>query len=107
MLKFLKGTLIVVGVVLVVVAVVLLVKNIIDVNQLSAVASANKSNNLYPNPRNQVMLMGAAGLLGGFAAGLGIGMPSQTFRQRIKEEERAAVLGEQAAPTTPPEQPRQ
>jgi len=91
MLKILKGLLIVIGVVCVVLAIVLVVKNIIDINQLSAVASANKSNNLYPNPRNQVLIMGGAGLVGGFMLGLGLGMPSQTFKRKNEDRQKQAA----------------
>lgn len=62
------------GVVLLLVAVFLLVKNVIDINQLHAVANANRSKD-YPSPTNNVLLMTGFTLAGGFLAGLGLGLP--------------------------------
>lgn len=62
------------GLILIVVGAVLLGKDIIDINQLHAVASANRSNNFFNNPVYNVIWTSVAALLGGLLAGIGLGM---------------------------------
>ncbi|GGR14905.1 hypothetical protein [Deinococcus ruber] len=62
-----------VGLVVIVVAAVILGKNIIDINQLHAVASANRSTNFF-NPVYDIMWGAGLALVGGFVAGLGVAL---------------------------------
>jgi hypothetical protein len=64
----------VLGLILLIVAAVILTKNVIDINQLHAVASANRSNNYAASPVYTVIWMAGIGALGGLLAGLGLGM---------------------------------
>lgn len=70
------------GALLLVVAAVLVGKNVIDINQLHAVASANRSNNFFQNPVYQVLIAAALALVAGFFIGLGSGLASR--RQAIR-----------------------
>jgi len=67
------------GLILIVVGAVLLAKDVIDINQLHAVASANRSNNFFNNPVYTVIWTAGIALVGGLLAGIGIGL---TSRQR-------------------------
>jgi len=62
------------GLILIVVGAVLLAKDVIDINQLHAVASANRSNNFFSNPVYTVIWTAGIALVGGLLAGIGIGM---------------------------------
>ncbi|GHG30948.1 hypothetical protein CBQ26_12215 [Deinococcus indicus] len=67
-----------VGLILLVAAAVLLGKDVIDINQLHAVANANRSTN-FPSPLNNVLITAALAALGGLITGLGLGL-SRTRR---------------------------
>jgi len=67
------------GLILIVVGAVLLAKDVIVINQLHAVASANRSNNFFDNPVYTVIWTAGIALVGGLLAGIGIGL---TSRQR-------------------------
>ena len=56
-----------VGLILLVAAAVLLGKDVIDINQLHAVANANRSTN-FPSPLNNVLITAGLAALGGLAA---------------------------------------
>lgn len=62
------------GLILIVVGAVLLAKDVIDINQLHAVASANRSNNFFNNPVYTVIWTAGIALVGGLLAGIGIGL---------------------------------
>lgn len=62
------------GIVTVLAAAFLLAKNVIDINQLHAVANANRSRD-FPSPVNNVLLMSGLALAGGFLTGLGLALP--------------------------------
>jgi len=84
MLKFLRVVCIAVGIVLIVATLGLMIWNVIQINQL--VTTADAANMLTnPNPRYWVMLGVGGALVGGFALGLGLGMPKQTFKQRLAD----------------------
>lgn len=59
------------GVLIVIGAAFLLLKNVIDINQLHAVANANRSKD-FPSPTNNIVLMTGLTLLGSFLTGLGL-----------------------------------
>ena len=65
------------GLILIVVGAVLLAKDVIDINQLHAVASANRSNNFFNNPVYTVIWTAGIALVGGLLAGIGIGLMSR------------------------------
>ena len=87
MLKFVKWLLIGIGAVLIVATIVILVWDVIQINQLVAVANANQSAQATPNdnPRVWVMVCAAVAVLGGFALGFGLGLPRRTFKQRLQD----------------------
>ncbi len=91
MLKFLKGLLAVLGVLLLVVAAVLAVRNTWDLREIVGVANANTSTVRYDAGvvRNQVLIMGAGALLGGLLLGLSIALPSRTFKQQVEARQKA------------------
>jgi Ca2+/Na+ antiporter len=64
----------VLGLILIVAAAIFLVKNVIDINQLYAVAYSNKSNNYPSSPVYNVIWTAGITLLGGLLAGVGLGM---------------------------------
>ncbi len=61
------------GLVLVIVAAVFLAKTVIDINQLHAMANANRSTTFF-NPVYNVIWSAAAAAVGGLLTGLGAGM---------------------------------
>jgi len=86
MLKFLKGLLIVVGIIFVVATIVLMVWDIIQINALVTAANSAQAATATPNanPRWWVLLAGVGALVGGFALGFGLGIPNRTFKSRLK-----------------------
>ena len=83
MLKVLKWVLIGVGAVLIGATIALIVWDIIQINHLVTTAdAANMSTNA--NPRWWVALGAGGGVLGGFALGVGVGLPRRTFKQRLQ-----------------------
>lgn len=73
-MRVLSRVLLLTGLIVLVVGLVFLGKNIIDINQLHAVAYANKSIE-GANPNQQILLMAALTAIGGFLTGLGLSMP--------------------------------
>lgn len=69
----LKRVLLFFGVVALIATVFLLAKNLIDLNQLMAVASAGGSTTLF-NPGWEVLLTGGLALLSGLLLGLGLAL---------------------------------
>jgi Na+/proline symporter len=97
MLKFLKNLLIIFGLILLIAAVVLLVKNVYDITNITNVANANNSAMPWTNPRNLILIQVGGTLVAGFLLGLGIGMPKQTFKQRLEEKHASAPNETRAA----------
>ena len=62
-----------IGLILIVGAAVFLAKTVIDINQLHAVANANRST-IFFNPVYNVLWTAAIALLGGLLAGTGLGL---------------------------------
>ncbi|AXG99501.1 hypothetical protein [Deinococcus wulumuqiensis] len=75
-MQILSKLMVILGLLVTVGSLVYLGMNVIEINQLHAVAYANKSNE-GPNPVNNVMLMTALAVLGGFLSGLGLSMPKR------------------------------
>lgn len=75
-MQILSKLMVILGLLVTVGSLVYLGMNVIEINQLHAVAYANKSNE-GPNPVNNVMLMTALAVLGGFLSGLGLNMPKR------------------------------
>lgn len=73
-MKVLSRVLLLVGLIILLVGAGLLFKDIIDINQLWAVANANRSTSFF-NPRQEVMIMAALAAIGGFLMGLGLSLP--------------------------------
>lgn len=69
----LKRVLLLFGVVVLVGTVALLAKNIIDINQLAAVASADRGTPFF-NPGREVLLTTGLSLLSGLLLGLGLAL---------------------------------
>ncbi|GAA0513523.1 hypothetical protein [Deinococcus depolymerans] len=64
------------GLIALIAAAVLLTKDVIDINQLHAVAYANKSNE-GPSPLNNVLITTGLAAAGGFLLGLGLRPPGR------------------------------
>ena len=75
-MQILSKMLVLLGLVVIAASLFYLAKNYIDINQLHAVAYANKSNE-GANPVNNVLLMTALAVAGGFLSGLGLSMPKR------------------------------
>ena len=68
------------GLAIFVVSLLLLGKDIIDINQLHAVANANRSTN-FPSPLNNVLITFGLAVVGGFLLGLGLTLPRRRARE--------------------------
>ena len=73
-MKIVSRIVVALGLVAFVAAVLLLAKSVIDINQLHAVASANRSAS-FPSPLNTVLLACGLAVVGGFLLGLGLSIP--------------------------------
>ncbi|MDI9626994.1 MAG: hypothetical protein QM286_00315 [Acidobacteriota bacterium] len=91
MMKFSKTLLVVLGVVISLAFAGVMIYVVIQVNQLHAVAIANRSAG-FMNPRNWMLIGAGLGFLGGFMLGLGLALPSQTFKARYAELRRAEEI---------------
>ncbi|WP_309571348.1 hypothetical protein [Deinococcus sp.] len=78
-MRILSRLLVLLGVVVIVVSAVLLGKDVIDINQLHAVANANRSTS-FPSPLNNVLITYVLSVVGAFLTGLGISMPRGQVR---------------------------
>lgn len=84
MMKFSKTLLVVLGVVASLAFVGVMIYVVIQVNQLHAVAIANRSAG-FVNPRNWTLIGAGLGFLGGLLLGIGLALPEKTFKARYKE----------------------
>ncbi|WP_291424437.1 hypothetical protein [Deinococcus sp.] len=75
-MQILSRALFLIGLIVVIASLVYLGMNAISINQLHAVAYANKSNE-GPNPVNNIMIMTGLSIVGSFLAGLGLSMPKR------------------------------
>lgn len=99
MMRFSKNLLLVLGSVAGIAFVALMVYDIVQINQLHAVAVANRSAG-FANPRSWVMIGALLGLVAGLLLGMGIAMPNKTFKARYAEARRleAGLDAGEAAP---------
>lgn len=97
MLKFLRGLVIALGIVLVGAAIALMVVSYIQINYLVTSTSAPNMESNW-KPLYWWYLIGAAvgSLVGAFCLGLGVGMPKRSFKKRLKDIET------QSAPASTP-----
>ena len=102
MLKFLRGLLIALGIILIGAAIALIIVSFIQINYV--VTTLGTSNLDFEWKPLYWFFLGAGALgslLGGFALGLGVGMPKRTFKQRLKDSHDSATPATSPAPATP------
>lgn len=92
-MKFSKTLLTILGVIALIVFIGLGVYNVIQINQIHAVASANRSQ-AFPNPRNWVLWGDLAGVVAGLLLGCALAMPKQTFKTRYKERRKKEAIAD-------------
>ena len=86
-MKFLKGAFFFLAAVGAIVTIVLLVRNWIEVDRLWAIATSQKSDNMYLNPRNWIMASSLVAFLSGTFLGLAVAWPRSTFNQKLAEKQ--------------------
>jgi len=96
MMKFSKTLMMVLGVVALLAFVGVMIYNVIEINQMHAVAIANRSTG-FPNPRNWVLIGAALGLLAGLLLGVALALPNKTFKSRYAEVRKAEQIAEARA----------
>ena len=79
-MKIVSRIVVALGLAIFVVSLLLLGKDIIDINQLHAVANANRSTN-FPSPLNNVLITFGLAVVGGFLLGLGLTLPRRRARE--------------------------
>lgn len=93
MMRFSKTLLVVLGCVAALAFMGVMIYNVIEINQLHAVAVANRSAG-FNNPRNWVLIGAGLGLVAGLLLGMGLAMPSKTFKARYSELRKAEEIVE-------------
>ena len=93
MMRFSKTLLTVLGCVAALAFIGVMVYVVIEVNQLHAVAVANRSAG-FVNPRTWMLIGSGLGLLAGLLLGMGIAMPSQSFKARYAELRKAEQVSQ-------------
>lgn len=91
MMKFSKTMLMVLGLVAAIAFIGVMVYVVIEVNQLHAVAVANRSAG-FDNPRSWMLISMGLALLAGLLLGMGIAMPSKSFKARYTELRKAEEI---------------
>ena len=86
-MKFLKGVFFFLAAVGAIVTIVLLARNWIEVDRLWAIATSQKSDNMYLNPRNWIMASSLVAFLSGTFLGLAVAWPRSTFNQKLAEKQ--------------------
>lgn len=100
-MRIVSRVLVVIGFLVLVVGGVMLAKNAIDINQLHAVANANRSTPFY-SPLNDVLITASLAAGGGLLLGLGLGL----WRPAKKgDESRPPATSPTKPPTTSPSKP--
>lgn len=75
-MRIFSRVLVLLGIIVVIASAILLAKDVIDINQLHAVANANRSSS-FPSPLNNVLITYALSVVGAFLTGLGVSMPKR------------------------------
>lgn len=75
-MRIFSRVLVLLGIVVVLASALLLGKDVIDINQLHAVANANRSAT-FPSPLNNILITYVLSLAGAFLTGLGLSMPKR------------------------------
>lgn len=88
MMKFSKTLLLVLGCVAGLAFIGVMIYVVIQLNQLHAVAIANRSAG-FVNPRNWTLIGAGLGLLAGLLLGMGVAMPDRSFKVRYAEVRKA------------------
>ncbi|EPH02281.1 hypothetical protein HMPREF1531_01587 [Propionibacterium sp. oral taxon 192 str. F0372] len=88
--------LLVLGLIVLVAFIGIMVYNVIEVNQLHAVAIANRSAG-FDNPRNMMLIGSGLGLAAGLLLGLGIATPSRGFKARYADARKAEAISDAEA----------
>lgn len=97
MMRFSKSLLLVLGAIAGIAFLGVVIYNVIKIDQLWMVAGANRSLE-YANPRNMMLIGAGLGLVAGLLLGMGIMMPSKSFKERYAEVRKAErVTDAQAA----------
>ena len=96
MMRFWKTMLLVLGLIVLVAFIGIMVYNVIEVNQLHAVAIANRSAG-FDNPRNMMLIGSGLGLAAGLLLGLGIATPSRGFKARYADARKAEAISDAEA----------
>ena len=97
MLKFLKNVLLILGAVVIIGAAILMLWEArLRADSLNAIVSAALNGKSFPNEYynstiSGVWLAAGIGVVGGLLLGLGIGVPSATFKQRYEQRQAAAA----------------
>jgi hypothetical protein len=108
-LKFLKNFIIATGIVLIGAAVAFMVVSYMTINSISATLVTTPQTEFQWKPLYWFYLGGAAvsSLVGAFLLGLGIGIPRQTLKQKLKKTTETQAPAPVAAPPvmTPPSAP--
>lgn len=91
MMKFWKTLLLVLGIIATIAFIAVMVYVVIEVNQLHAVAIANRSAG-FDNPRNMMLIGAGLGMLSGLLLGLGIAMPRRGFKARYNDVRKAEAI---------------
>lgn len=91
-MKFLKGVLIVLGLVALAVGGYFFFRTWVDTGRLVAVANANQSSQGYASPWRQTALTVGLGTLGGLVLGFGLGLPRRLAGGIRKDALEAANL---------------
>lgn len=89
-MKVIKTVLVVLGLLVLVAGGVLLGSNVMDINELHAAASANRSA-AFENPLRPVLVMAGVVLVGGFLLGVGVTLPRRRLVNRPGDDRLPAV----------------
>lgn len=89
-MKVIKTVMVVLGLLVVVAGGVMLGRSVMEINELHAAASANRSQG-FANPLNLVLIMAGVVLGGGFLLGIGVTLPRRRLVNRPGDDRLPAV----------------
>ena len=96
MMKFSKTLLLVLGVVATIAFVGVMIYAVIKIDQQWMVAISNRSQD-FANPRNWALIGSGLGLLAGLLLGMGVALPSRSFKARYEELRKAERVADAQA----------